>query len=307
MRPREVLGDPRWAFTLIELLVVIAIVGVFVALLLPAVQTAREAARRSSCTNNLKQIGLATAHYQLAQKSFPSSCSESLRDQFDFWHDPNAVTRHSWGSLVLPYAELSSLADTIDRSQHAVFSANGAAAATVVPLYRCPSYAGPEFSQSDRYASLTEKCAIGNYVALGATSVGNLWGVDLDPDGAIIPGGDVTPKDVTDGLSHTVFIVESREEVLAAWADGLLAAVAAQPFDELHPPRYARSLPALNYAPYYRSGPVVAQYGPSSAHAGGANHLFGDGSVRFVTDDLTADFYAALATRAGGESTADAN
>jgi len=307
MHERKVLRESRRGFTLVELLVVIAIIGVLVSLLLPAVQVARESARRSACTNNLKQIGLAIANYQLAKKVYPPSCSESLEEQFEFRHDPQKAVRQSWGSVILPYLELESFADTIDRSQHAVFSANKTAAATEVPLYRCPSYIGPEFSESDRYATLQQKCAIGNYVAIGGSSVGNLWGVELDPDGAIIPGGDVSPKDITDGLSHTVFIAETREEILAAWADGLTASVAAQAYDRTRPPRYAKTQSALNYTPYYEEGPIVARYGPSSMHPGGAHHLLGDGSVRLVDDDVSLDVYVALATRAGGEAGNDEN
>ncbi len=292
----------RRGFTLVELLVVIAIIGVLVGLLLPAVQAAREASRRTACANNLKQIGLAIANYQLTQKTLPASCTEGLEEQFEFTRDPADARRHSWASLILPYLENTSLADTINRSEHAVFGENGAIASTVMPLFRCPTYTGPEFSSSERYATRNEKFAIGNYVALGATSVGNLWGVDLNPDGAIIPGGGVSPKDLTDGMSHTVFIAETRETILAAWFDGLTACVAAQAYDRSRWPRYAKSQVALNFTPYYEEGPTVAQYGPSSEHPGGAEHQFGDGSVRFVSDSVSVDLYVAWTTRAGGEA-----
>ena len=296
----------RPGFTLIELLVVIAIIGVLVALLLPAVQAAREAARRSSCTNNVKQIGLAIAGYQLSHKSYPASCSDRLDNQFDFEFHPAGEKRHSWASLVFPYLELANLADTIDPTKHALVGTNQSAAAAIVSLYRCPSYTGPDFSESNRYRTLSHKCAIGNYVALGASTVGNLWGVDLDPDGAIIPGGKIVPAEITDGHSHTVFIAETREEILAAWADGLTAAMVALAYDPSRPPRYARNQMALNYTPYYNEHKVVSKFGPSSMHPGGANHLFGDGSVRFLKDDVAASVYVAVATRAGGEVTENA-
>jgi prepilin-type N-terminal cleavage/methylation domain-containing protein len=297
-------------FTLVELLVVIAIIGVLVALLLPAIQASREAARRGSCGNNLKQIGLAIAQYQLSNKAFPSSSSDTLETAETSFFDLNEEnSRLSWGSLTLPYLELSSVASTMDRSEHALKGKNQFAAGSIVPTYRCPSYSGADFSDDNRYAQLDHKFAIGNYVALGCSTVGNLWGVDKDfkPDGIIIPGGAVTPAQVTDGLTHTVLITETREEMLAAWADGMTAAVTALVYDRNHPPQYADDRATLNYTPYFNDDGILSKYGPSSMHPGGANHQFGDGSVRFVRDDVAAKVYAAFSTRAGGETIDDAN
>jgi prepilin-type N-terminal cleavage/methylation domain-containing protein len=295
------------AFTLVELLVVIAIIGVLVALLLPAVQAAREASRRTVCTNNLKQIGLAIANYQAAQKNFPPSNSESLAkaSAFTIYYQPGEL-RHSWASYILPYLEQVPLADSIDRSIHALRGANVSIAATMVPVYRCPTYTGPDTSDAERYERLEKPVAIGNYLALGATTVGNLWGVDLDPDGIIIPGGQITPKDVTDGLSHTVSIVETREEVFAAWADGLTAAACALVYNSSRHPTYARDRVSLNFSPYFDYDPSVS-WGPSSMHTGGAYHLFGDGSVRFVENQVTQLVYVAMTTREGGERPDDSD
>lgn len=302
MRQCNVLCDMRRAFTLVELLVVIAIIGVLVGLLLPAVQAARAAARRTSCTNNLKQIGLAIANYQLSQKFFPPSSSDGLENSLSFDIDEANETRQSWGSFILPFLEYQALADKTIRSKHALTGTNLEIAATVVPDYRCPDYDGPAFSKASRYAGLARECAIGNYVALGGSTVGNLWGVDFDPDGTIVPAGKIAPKDVSDGLSHTVLVVETREEVLAAWADGLTAAVSALAYDDANQPTYARKDGSLNFTPYFDYFTDSALYGPSSMHSGGAFHLFGDGSVRFIADDVAVDVYVALVTRAGEEA-----
>jgi prepilin-type N-terminal cleavage/methylation domain-containing protein len=303
------------AFTLVELLVVIAIVGVLIALLLPAVQAAREASRRAACTNNLRQLGLAVANYQLATTLFPYSSSDSL-ETAEMMIEPGWESRHSWGSLVLEYLELTPLAKMINRSEHALLGANTQVAATIIPIFRCPTYTGADFSDHHRYDSLNHKCAIGNYVSMGASTIGNLWGgADrrYKPDGVIIPGGAIAPKHVTDGLSHTVLIVETREEKLAAWADGLTAAVAALAYSPSDSPTYSNGQCALNYAPYFGTiwdhddALEYCKYGPSSNHAGGAFHLFGDGSVRFVGNNVAASVYVAYSTRAGGDAADDAN
>jgi hypothetical protein len=286
--------------------VVIAIIGTLVALLLPAIQAAREAARRSSCTNNLKQIGLAIANYQLVHKEFPPSSSDTLENALDFSIHTTGESRHSWGSFILPFIEESVLEDTIDRKAHALSARNEPAASQIIAVYRCPSYIGPAFSDGDRYDRLNAKCAIGNYVAFGGSTVGNLWGVDLMPDGAIVPGGGITPKDITDGLSHTLFNAETREEVYAAWADGFTAGVAALVYHPSRHPEYARDQVALNYAPYFDYKPMV-KWGPSSMHSGGAFHSFGDGSVRFMRDDVSQAVYVAMTTRAGQDVADDGN
>jgi prepilin-type N-terminal cleavage/methylation domain-containing protein len=291
-------------FTLVELLVVITIIGVLVALLLPAVQAAREASRRTACSNNLKQVGLAIANYQLANKLYPPSSSDSLKNALDFAIDDVGERRHSWASYLLPYLEETPLADAINRSIHALVGQNETVAATIVPIYRCPTYTGPEFSEADRYDLLRKKCAIGNYLALGASTVGHLWGVDLRPDGVIVPAGKILPKDVTDGLSHTVFIAETREEVFAAWADGFTSSTCALVYNASRYPTYHRDQVTLNFAPYFDYDPPV-KWGPSSMHSGGAYHLVGDGSVRFVRDGVSTPVYVAMTTREGGEVISD--
>jgi prepilin-type N-terminal cleavage/methylation domain-containing protein len=297
-------------FTLVELLVVIAIIGVLVALLLPAVQAAREASRRTACSNNLRQIGLGIANYQLMHTAYPPSSSDDLSETLDLSiHDDGSETRHSWGSLILAFVEWNTLADRIDRKEHALSASaeNRRAANTIVSLYRCPSYTGVDFSKAHRYEGLEPPCAVGNYTSLGASTIGNLWGANLDPDGVVIPGGDIAPNDVLDGLSHTVFIAETREESLAAWADGLTAAVTALVYDDVDFPRYAAEKVSLNYSPYVDYAPEPAQYGPSSMHAGGAFHLFGDGSVQFVRDEVNLDVYVAFSTREGDEASKNAD
>jgi len=290
---RHIVRRPDGAFTLVELLVVLAIIGLLIALLMPAIQSAREAARRTTCANNTKQIGLAIANYQLAQTVFPSSNSDDLFT----WDAGNSLRNHSWGSLILPYAELTSLRSIIDFTTSAMKPANQAAAATIVPMYRCPDYAGPDFTTDSHYSP--GRYAIGNYVSLAASDVDHLWGVSRKPEGVIFPLSRINPKEVTDGLSKTILIAESREEKMRVWIDGRTAANTALRYDPDSPAAEGIS---LNYAPYFTDGDIVSKYGPSSMHPGGAMHLAGDGSVHFIRDTISAAIYVALSTRAGGET-----
>src|SRR4051794_38093148 len=134
-----------YGFTLVELLVVIAIIGVLVALLLPAVQQAREAARRSSCQNNMKQVGLAIAQYELSKKVFPPSGTDEILN----WDDGRSDLNHSWASLIMPYVEESALQDKINYKISALETVNQPAAGTIVSIYRCPSYSGQSFAEGN--------------------------------------------------------------------------------------------------------------------------------------------------------------
>lgn len=194
------------AFTLVELLVVIAIIGLLVAMLLPAVQQAREAARRSSCINNMKQIGLAISEYELVKKVYPPSGT----DEILAWDDGRRELNHSWASLIMPYVEEGALADKINFKVSSMETVNEPAARTVVPIYRCPSYSGPSITEDVHYPP--SKYAIGNYVSIGATDVDHLYAVGLKPEGVIYPLAKTKAKDVKDGLSKTVLIAETREE-----------------------------------------------------------------------------------------------
>jgi prepilin-type N-terminal cleavage/methylation domain-containing protein len=282
------------AFTLVELLVVIAIIGTLVALLLPAVQHAREAARRASCANNTKQIGLAIAGYQLSKTTYPPSNTDTLL----VWDDGGVLRNHSWASVILPYFEEGGLADKVNFTISSMSAANQPAAAISLPVYRCPSYTGPALTADSHYPA--GKYAIGNYVSIGATDVDHLYSVGLKPEGVIYPISKTRPVDVTDGLSKTMFIAESREEQMRVWIDGRTAANTALPYGN-GGPFFGTPVSALNYKPYYNAEDIDCEYGPSSAHVGGVHHLFGDGSVHFLADKISAAVYVALSTRAGGE------
>lgn len=292
----------RPAFTLAELLVVIAIMAILVALLLPAVQQAREAARLSQCRNNLKQMGLALLNYESQQRLFPSSSTSRI--DFGVWSStPTNYHLHSWAAMILPHLEQGALYNQLNFNVSSLHPANAAVAAQTLPVYRCPSYTGPPFSRSPLYGLLSPYFALRNYAALGATSIGSLY---LTPDGVFYAQSSTRVGDISDGTSNTIFFAETREPDAAVWIDGGTAAVASRRYLDSNPPTYAGPENSLNYQPYYVANGqgIDSQFGPSSQHSGGVAHLFGDGSVRTISPNINAAVYDAQVTRAGGEPSA---
>ena len=256
----------RFGFTLIELLVVIAIIAVLVAILLPAVQQAREAARRTSCKNNLKQIGIALHNYESTHRVLPPGTISFQNTGFGIdargtgvWNYPGsgpadpAIRLHSWASLLLPFMEGSNLYDTIDYNVSALDPTNRNAASQILPFYRCPSYAGLDYSTDPYYVTQVgyDQFALRNYVALGATNLAFLSPYNATqsgpnpnkPDGSIYQGSKTRFADIMDGLSNTTFIVETKEGTTAhvsgttyqssasVWIDGTSAVVTSRWFN----------------------------------------------------------------------------
>jgi prepilin-type N-terminal cleavage/methylation domain-containing protein len=303
----------RRGFTLIELLVVIAIIAILIALLLPAVQQAREAARRTQCRNNLKQIGLALHNYESSFTLFPPSSTSGFgRGVWNFAtfgeSDPR-VHLHSFASLLLPYIDQATLYNQINYGTSSLGLANRALAAQVLTVYRCPSYTGTTFSEDPLYRNIDatpadNNFALRNYVAFGARTVLGLSGA-APAEGVMYPGSTTKFRDITDGTSNTVAIVETRDQNSAVWIDGTSAAVAARWFNLTAPPTYAGTTNAINYKPYFPGGifpnSIGQLYGPSSQHTAGAHHLLCDGSVRFVSENIDVAVYDSIVTRASGE------
>ncbi len=287
-------------FTLVELLVVMAVIAVLIALLLPAVQQAREAARLVQCRNNLKQMGLALHNYASIHGLFPPSSTSQI--DFGVWSpQPTQYHLHSWTSLLLPLMEQTNLEAKINYNVSALDPLNATVAATIIPTYRCPTYSGPSYSRSPMYLALGGKYAIRNYAAMGGTTVGKFY---QHPDGAFFARSSTRIEEITDGSSTTIFIVETREPDAMVWIDGGTAAVTAHAYNEANPPDYSYPQVGINDTPYFNvinNQGIDSLYGPSSQHPAGVAHLFGDGSVRVLSESISTPLYDALVTIRGGE------
>lgn len=326
----------RSAFTLIELLVVIAIIAILVALLLPAVQQAREAARRSSCVNNMKQLGLALHNYHDTNRVFPMAVS---------WGD-----RPNWRVFLLPYLEQGALYETLNTSGGGYYAhspgCNAASPSTpcgfsgntilrnlLVESYRCPSNPRTAFNFTE--ISLSYQGMTMDYVAIsGATpdpaGRSNVCTGDyMATTSSYCRNGMMTAfeskkmRDCTDGTSNTVIMaeqsgtvngVERSANALGGWHSVANTASTAMNSKTVFPLTaggfwYPAGLTAVRYAPnaYFRSGATGAatsQYSfntvTNSFHQGGHNILLTDGSVRFLSENVNFPTYLQLCTRDDG-------
>jgi len=305
------------AFTLVELLVVIAIIGILVALLLPAIQAAREAARRTQCKSDIKKIGLALQNYHDTRKSFPPGVVQ-------VYPTPPAVKpdmdegNWSWSALILPYVEEASVYSLInvpksDLATSMDTPANLSAMQAPIPVYRCPSDNAPIVNDQRLI-----KSKAGNSNALATT---NYVGVNSSADIRREPGAPGTfangifvnnkstkMKDITDGTSHTAMVGERTwESKVPATAaaqpapEGILAAAGVifgvRGFRDKSQQGLADGMGCGKYQMNFSSSTGTnpefkPRQGFSSAHKGGAHFAMADGSVQFVSDTIEGDFDA---------------
>ena len=249
-------------FTLVELLVVIAIIGILIALLLPAVQAAREAARRTQCINNLRQMGIGLHLYHDVHAAFPPGGVE--------WRPSGNTTNKqlAWSAFLLPYIEQRLLYARLDLPTPFDSPANAPAAATVLPLYLCPSSL-----QSERRVEGRGRCDYGGIYGERIT------GPNQPPKGPMLYDIAIRIVDIRDGTSTTLIISEDSSWPDGQWING------RNIFDQAF---------AVNAAPPFEND-------IRSEHPGGANGLLADGSVRYLTETMNLRALAALCTRAGGE------
>ena len=299
----------RRGFTLIELLVVIAIIAILIALLLPAVQQAREAARRSTCKNNLKQIGLALHNYHDTHGVFPPG-----------WIGADAAGRpwvdggngFGWAAMTLPFMEQSPLYNQFQFSKPILDTTgtpnNMALLATLLPSYQCPSDPKPDTWQIEPEGGGTPLATLAttNYVGLFGVRQPN--GEDLDEcegkppgfqcrgDGLLFHNSKIGLRDVTDGTSQTIMVGERASRVIPANEPFYSTWSGVVPGGE---EATARILGAADHTP--NLGIHAEDF--SSPHTGGAQFILADGHVTFISENIDIGVFESLGTRAGGEVT----
>ncbi|WP_165249502.1 DUF1559 domain-containing protein [Paludisphaera soli] len=316
--PRE-----RRGFTLIELLTVLAVVGLLVALLLPAVQAAREAARRAQCGSNLRQIGLAIHGYHDAWQVLPPGYLASSPRPTRAATGPELGPGWGWGMLVLPFAEQRPVYDAANfdlgfgdvNGDLVGLRENRTVRQVGLALFLCPSGGGGDGPLEVGGGTIAG--SPGQYVA----SAGDL---DLSRPpflgtGLLLPNGRVGIGGATDGASSTLMVGErSRDVAEAAWSGTHGSHAELVPLCA-KPGRSSEACVALMFLLMGRTGPATdlisgslpdaAPLDPRSAgpdgfasrHPGGCQFLMGDGSVRFLKQSLAPPVFRALASRAGGE------
>jgi prepilin-type N-terminal cleavage/methylation domain-containing protein len=293
---------PR-GFTLIELLVVIAIIAVLIALLLPAVQQAREAARRTECKNNLKQIGLALHNYHDTFRTFPCGWI-GVEDGFQTAHD--GINGVGWGAMILPYLDQSPLYNRFDANVGIEHPVNDPFRLNTLTVFRCPSDPQPDRFQIEEEGNpgtVICELPIANYV--GSFGTFELDGCENPPgtfpvgangqcfgDGVFYHNSRVKIRDITDGTSNTFFVGERLTNEPLGWYSTWVGRVAEG--EEA----FQRVLGSFDHVP---NSPAAHFDDFSSHHEGGTQFVLSDGHVRFVSENINEHVYRAVGTIMGGE------
>ncbi len=289
------LSTKRRAFTLVELLVVIAIIGILVGLLLPAVQAAREAARRMQCSNNIRQLGIAIHNYESAYQRLPSGWVSSGNSGVPGW---------GWAAGLLPFMEGTNLANSIDWRQPIAAAVHDTIRVTVVPSFICPSdpydnlFEIAEAEEDEHGGHAHHGGNVDEGHKLFSISKSNYVGMfgDFELEDAPYAGNGIfygSSKTkfahVTDGLSNTIMLGEHSGQLGSTIWHGNIPEAAES---------YARVVGVADHVPNSTYGHFEDF---RSYHTGGANFARGDGSVQWLPQTIDEGVYKAMSTRAGGE------
>lgn len=308
-RCRNLSGN-RKGFTLVELLVVIAIIGILIGMLLPAVQQVREAARRITCGNKIRQIGLAMHNYESAFKQFPAG-----------WK----TIGFGWSGEILPFIEQNNLYDTLVLEESANWGTNNtpneAACGTMVEVYRCPTMPLPEHITNNGIPGRVPASYRGNagseFTSDDTSSIlPDTKSLEmLDLDGIIFACSETTFGGISDGTSNTFLVGETRTDpyfvkdgqAMDVWYIGSPSIDPCRcdggnggtEFTEFVGGTYSRMNPRRNEPTL--SGRLMEIAFGSYHPGGGANFVLCDGSVQFVSDQIDVLIYRGYGSRNGGE------
>ncbi len=305
-------------FTLIELLVVIAIIAILIALLLPAVQQAREAARRSQCKNNLKQIGLALHNYHSTYSAFPSLRLDHSRIQ------PNSSSTPGWTALgwmtsILPFIEHQNLYERYDFNRNWYDPVNEAVISTTIPVYKCPTALNDTPTVSGQFAppwgtATYSNAATTDYIG----SAGLLGGLrrtgwvrpDLDTlNAGVINMRSNRFRDIRDGTSMTLAATEAHGRP-AVWRGSQISSGESLSSSGNVPGAWAAPngmwFRGFTHDGLTQPGPCAVNCsnfigGIYAFHPGGAHGLLADGSVRMLSESTDIFVMIALVTKKEGE------
>lgn len=287
-------------FTLVELLVVVAIIGVLFGLLLPAVQAAREAARRTQCSNQLRDQTLGLINYESQHQHFPAGAR---------LHDDQRKLSISWRVLVLPFIEQVQLYEQIEPLPDGG-AANWSAKSEAFPFLQCPSVPDDTpkklLSTGSNYAAIAGASRNDELIALETNSCGN-----CATDGILYVQSQTTTQQIEDGLSSTLLLGE-RTYVFRDWMTG--AVRSGSPTNKICSGSVKNIIYPINAsfaefgyhkadfdAPPAQRKTLLNDLHFGSAHPGGAYFSFADGHVVFLNDELDFTVYQDFATRNGGE------
>lgn len=310
----------RRGFTLIELLVVIAIIAILVALLLPAVQQAREAARRSSCKNNLKQLGLALHNYHDVHSTFPPAViNAGMDDCQEFMPQGGQILNHTCYQMMLPFLEQGALYDQYNFSLPSSTGRHSGCDATIgsytitsattrqysivkaqIPVFRCPSDPGEDVGAGSAGSTYDSLGAYRTSYGVAAHTNGANWSGtwrsnNSSAKGALGPNGAAKMRDLVDGTSNTMIFIETPLIKTSTsygpyWNNGTWTF-----FIQPGVASYALNVPRTP------PSPLSYAWGAGSFHTGGGQMVMGDGSVRFLSENANLGTVQALVSVSGGE------
>jgi prepilin-type N-terminal cleavage/methylation domain-containing protein/prepilin-type processing-associated H-X9-DG protein len=290
-------------FTLVELLVVIAILGVLIGLLIPAVQSAREAGQRTQCANNLKQIGIALHAYHDSKGSFPSGYVSQYvpggNDTGPGW---------GWAAAILPFLELQNPYNSIQFNQNIEAAANSIARVQSISTFLCPSdrlqptWTVLKYDPSGGVSGPICDVASASYI--GVFGIGE---PGVDGEGIFFRNSKIRIADITDGTSHTTMVGErSFQWCPSTWVGSVIGtSMVPPPNSPARSGEWDASGLVLGHTSEGSGGPGspgTEVNGFASQHFGGSNFLFADGHVQLLPTSMDHKIYMGLSTRAGGEN-----